>query len=209
MIPRITKMSIQQSHSLTKTLANNMNIQLILTIPMVFGLIAIMPSFYLWFFGEEFASTVPLMTILAILVLIIPLNMLISRQYLLIVNKIRLYNASITIGAVINLVLCIILIYFYGIYGAAIARLITEFFLLIWRFIDITKINVKLNIVSTIQCVIAAVMMFIVLELWSIIICPYNVRYAAINCDWYSSLSFINDDYEKSIRMANIEASST
>ena len=38
---------------------------------------------------------------------------------------------------------------------------------------------------------------------------PYNVRYAAINCDWYSSLSFINDDYEKSIRMANIEASST
>ncbi|NGQ30752.1 oligosaccharide flippase family protein [Staphylococcus aureus] len=149
MIPRITKMSIQQSHSLTKTLANNMNIQLILTIPMVFG--------------EEFASTVPLMTILAILVLIIPLNMLISRQYLLIVNKIRLYNASITIGAVINLVLCIILIYFYGIYGAAIARLITEFFLLIWRFIDITKINVKLNIVSTIQCVIAAVMMFIVL----------------------------------------------
>ncbi|MDG5160188.1 lipopolysaccharide biosynthesis protein [Staphylococcus aureus] len=144
MIPRITKMSIQQSHSLTKTLANNMNIQLILTIPMVFGLIAIMPSFYLWFFGEEFASTVPLMTILAILVLIIPLNMLISRQYLLIVNKIRLYNASITIGA-------------------AIARLITEFILLIWRFVDITKINVKLNIVSTIQCVIAAVMMFIVL----------------------------------------------
>ena len=49
MIPRITKMSIQQSHSLTKTLADNMNIQLILTIPMVFGLIAIMPSFYLWF----------------------------------------------------------------------------------------------------------------------------------------------------------------
>ena len=45
MIPRITKMCIQQSHSLTKTLANNMNIQLILTIPMVFGLIAIMPSF--------------------------------------------------------------------------------------------------------------------------------------------------------------------
>lgn len=45
MIPRITKMSIQQSHSLTKTLANNMNIQLILTIPMVFGLIAIIHHF--------------------------------------------------------------------------------------------------------------------------------------------------------------------
>lgn len=163
MIPRITKMSTHPSHSLTKTLADNMNIQLILTVPMVFGLIAIMPSFYLWFFGEEFASTVPLMTILAILVLIIPLNMLISRQYLLIVNKIRLYNASITFGAVVNIVLCLILIYLFGIYGVAIARLVTEFILLIWRFIDITKINVKLNIVSALQCTIAAVIMFIVL----------------------------------------------
>ncbi len=96
---------------------------------MVFGLIAIMPSFYLWFFGEEFASTVPLMTSLAILVLIkFLLNMLISRQYLLIVNKIRLYNAS-------NYYWCgdkpsimyYFLIYFYGIYGAAIARLIQSF----------------------------------------------------------------------------------
>ncbi len=176
-------MSIQQSHSLTKTLANNMNIQLILTIPMVFGLIAIMPSFYLWFFGKNGMDS-PLMTILAILVLIIPLNMLISRQYLLIVNKIRLYNASITIGAVINLVLCIILIYFYGIYGAAIARLITEFFLLIWRFIDITKINVKLNIVqydSMCHCC-----RYDVYCAWcgqnNFYFAPYNVRYAAINC---------------------------
>ncbi|UMT78262.1 lipopolysaccharide biosynthesis protein [Staphylococcus roterodami] len=163
MIPRITKMSTHPSHSLTKTLADNMNIQLMLTIPMVFGLIAIMPSFYLWFFGDAFASTVPLMTILAILVLIIPLNMLISRQYLLIVNKIRLYNASITIGAAINILLCLILIYLFGIYGAAIARLITEFILLIWRFIDITQINVKLNVLSAFQCTIAAVIMFIVL----------------------------------------------
>ncbi len=53
-------MSTQQSHSLTKTLANNMNIQLILTIPMVFGLIAIMPSFYLWFFGEEIRINCPI-----------------------------------------------------------------------------------------------------------------------------------------------------
>ncbi|MBE5663858.1 lipopolysaccharide biosynthesis protein [Staphylococcus sp. SS35] len=163
MIPRITKMSTHPSHSLTKILADNMNIQLMLTIPMVFGLIAIMPSFYLWFFGDAFASTVPLMTILAILVLIIPLNMLISRQYLLIVNKIRLYNASITIGAVINILLCLILIYLFGMYGAAIARLVTEFILLIWRFIDITQINVKLNVLSAFQCTIAAVIMFITL----------------------------------------------
>ncbi|MCS5348577.1 lipopolysaccharide biosynthesis protein [Staphylococcus aureus] len=163
MIPRITKMSTHPSHSLTKTLADNMNIQLMLTIPMVFGLIAIMPSFYLWFFGDAFTSTVPLMTILAILVLIIPLNMLISRQYLLIVNKIRLYNASITIGAVINILLCLILIYLFGMYGAAIARLVTEFILLIWRFIDITQINVKLNVLSAFQCTIAAVIMFITL----------------------------------------------
>lgn len=65
-------------------------------------------------------------------------------------NKIRLYNVLIIIGVVINLVLCIILIYFYGIYGVVIVCLIIEFFLFIWWFIDIIKINVKLNIVSMI-----------------------------------------------------------
>ena len=204
MIPRITKMSIQQSHSLTKTLSNNMNIQLILTIPMVFGLIAIMPSFYLWFFGEEFASTVPLMTILAILVLIIPLNMLISRQYLLIVNKIRLYNASITIGAVMNLVLCLVLFtinkycllinIFKGMINTSIAKMVIN------GTVEYCKYDSMCHCCRyDVYCAWCGQSLF----------APYNVRYAAINCDWYSSLSFINDDYEKSIRMANIEASST
>ena len=80
---------------------------------------------------------------------------------------------------------------FYGIYGAAIARLITEFFLLIWRFIDITKINVKLNIVkydSMCHCC-----RYDVYCAWcgQSLFASYNVRYAAINCDWYSSLSLL------------------
>ena len=98
---------------------------------------------------------------------------------------------------------------FYGIYGAAIARLITEFFLLIWRFIDITKINVKLNIVSTIQCVIAAVMMFIVLGVVNHYLPPTMYATLLLIAIGIVVYLFINDDYEKSIRKANIEASST
>ncbi len=37
-----------------------MNIQLILTIPMAFGLIAIMPSFYLCSFGEDLNDNCPI-----------------------------------------------------------------------------------------------------------------------------------------------------
>ncbi len=56
MIPRITKMSIQQSHSLAKTLANNTNIQLILTIHL-WLLFITMPSFYLWFFVSQWTCS--------------------------------------------------------------------------------------------------------------------------------------------------------
>lgn len=149
------------------------------------------------------------MAILAILVLIIPLNMLISRQYLLIVNKIRLYNASITIGAVVNIVLCLILIYLFGIYGAAIARLVTEFILLIWRFIDITQINVKLNVLSAFQCIISAVIMFIVLGVINHYLSPTIYTTIFFNCDRYRGVYFINDGYEKLLFMAITETFKT
>ncbi len=52
------------------------------------------------------------MAILAILVLIHPFKY-VDKQAIFIINKKRM---SITIGAVMNLVLCLVLIYFYGIY---------------------------------------------------------------------------------------------
>lgn len=160
MIPRITKQLKDKNYCLSQAIEKSLNVQIMLTIPMVLGLVVVMPGFYWWFFGEEFEDTVSLMSLLSILLFITPLNMLISRQYVLIKRHMYSYNLSIIIGIVINLLLCIILIPIFGIYGAAIARIFTELFILVWRFIDISRENIKISNLNLIKCIISAVIMF-------------------------------------------------
>ncbi|MBO1198294.1 oligosaccharide flippase family protein [Staphylococcus simiae] len=165
MIPRITKQSKNNKDSIIQSLEQNINIQIMLTIPMVLGIISIMPGFYWWFFGESFKSTVQLMTILSILLFIIPLNMLVSRQYMIIKGYIYAYNLSMIFGIVINLVLSIILVIFLGIYGVAIARVITELIILIWRIADISKEKIAINKINLVKNIISAIIMFITLNI--------------------------------------------
>lgn len=165
MLPRITKQSKNNKHSLVQSLEQNINIQMVLTIPMVLGIISIMPGFYWWFFGENFKSTVPLMTGLSILLFIIPLNMLISRQYMIIKGYIYTYNLSMIFAIIINLVLNIIMIIYLGIYGAVIARIITELFILIWRIADISKEKIVINKINLVKNMISAIVMFITINI--------------------------------------------
>lgn len=163
MIPRITKLARKQDNALTQMLELNINMQPILTVPMVLGIIAIMPTFYVWFFGEQFKSTVSLMNVLAILLFIIPLNMTISRQYLIIQNKMKVYNMSLIIGAFVNFICCIIFIPFFGIFGAGIARITSELLILLWRVIDISGTGIKLDVKNLSKTVFASFVMIVVL----------------------------------------------
>lgn len=172
MIPRITKLARKEDNALNQMLELNINMQPILTLPMVLGIIAIMPTFYVWFFGEKFESTVSLMNVLAILLFIIPLNMTISRQYLIIQNKMKVYNMSLIIGALVNLICCIICIPFFGIYGAGIARITSELLILLWRIIDISGTGIKLNIKNFSKTACTSLIMFGVLMFLNIYLTP-------------------------------------
>lgn len=165
MIPRITKQSKNNKRSITQSLEQNINIQMMLTIPMVLGIISVMPGFYWWFFGESFKSTIPLMTVLSVLLFIIPLNMLISRQYMIIKGYIFGYNLSMIFGIVFNLIFSIVLVNYIGIYGAAIARVITELIILIWRIVDISKERIVINKINLIKNMLSAIIMFFTLNI--------------------------------------------
>lgn len=165
MIPRITKQSKKDKYSINQSLEQNINIQMMLTIPMVLGVVAIMPGFYWWFFGESFKDSVKLMKFLSILLFIIPLNMLISRQYLIIKGYVLRYNLSMIFAIITNLLLSILLISFLGIYGAAIARVITELIILISRIIDIFKENIKIDIINLIKNIISSIIMFLIINI--------------------------------------------
>ncbi|MGN5882139.1 oligosaccharide flippase family protein [Staphylococcus simulans] len=169
MLPRLTKLTQNGHKSIKKILESNIHVQLLLTIPMVFGVIAIMPQFYIWFFGKSFYESVPLMTVLSILLVIIPLNMMMSRQYLLAKHRVASYNLSLIVGGLVNTILSFALIFPIGIYGIAVARIIAETIILIWRFVDIKKEGIIYHSASIVKSLISSCLMYIVI----VFIVPY------------------------------------
>ncbi|MDA5387325.1 flippase [Loigolactobacillus backii] len=96
------------------------------SIPMMFGLAAIAPKFATWFFGPKFAATSTLLMCEAPVILFIAWSNAIGTQYLLPTNHNREYTVSVTIGAVVNLLLNIPLIIKWGAVGAAISTVVSE-----------------------------------------------------------------------------------
>lgn len=97
-----------------------------LSIPLMFGVMAISQYFAIWFFGKDFASVGVIMQIEAIMIPIMAWSNVIGAQYLLPENRNKDYTIAVTIGAILNLFLNIPLILLWGASGAAIATVISE-----------------------------------------------------------------------------------
>ena len=98
----------------------------LLGMPLMFGNIFVARNLVPWFLGENFMSSISLIQILAPLVLIIGISNVIGLQYLLPCHKDRQFTFAITAGAVINLIMNIPLIYYFGSFGASLSTIIAE-----------------------------------------------------------------------------------
>ncbi len=98
-----------------------------ISIPLAFGLSAVAPKFAIWFMGKEFAITGQLIAVLSIVIVLIAWSNVIGTQYLLPTNQTRQYTVSVTAGAVVNLLLNIWLIIQFGVMGAVVATVLSEF----------------------------------------------------------------------------------
>ncbi len=97
-----------------------------ISIPLSLGLSAIAPKFSTWFFGDEFITTGKLIPILSLVIIFIGWTTVMGTQYLLPTNQIKYFTFSVTVGACVNLLLNIPLIYFYGVFGAVLATVLSE-----------------------------------------------------------------------------------
>ncbi|WP_265460838.1 lipopolysaccharide biosynthesis protein [Enterococcus faecium] len=119
------------------------------TIPMMFGLWEITPKFVPWFFGEKFLLLLNTIPFVAPLIVIIPLGMAVGRQYLVPMNRIRVYNIAVILGAVVSIISNLLLIPVIGIYGAIISTILAELFVTTTRFTSFvreTSFRLKLKI---------------------------------------------------------------
>lgn len=98
----------------------------LMAVPIMFGLIAISSTFVPIFFGGGYEKCEILIPILSVLTIFIGLSNVTGIQYLIPIGKQNVLTLTVIIGAVVNFILNMILIRFFGSIGAAIASIAAE-----------------------------------------------------------------------------------
>lgn len=147
-------------------LEKSFNFVWFLTIPMMFGLIAVANKFVPWYYGEGFDGVTSILIATSPILVAIGLSGVTGVQYLVQIGKQKEFTISVTIGAIINVIVNAILIPFWGGIGAAIASVIAEVTILGIQIIYIKNQFTILEILkASIKCVISGIVMFIVVKI--------------------------------------------
>ncbi|RVU70941.1 MULTISPECIES: flippase [Lactobacillus] len=97
-----------------------------LAYPMMFGIAAVSLTLAPKYYGPGYEPVGPAMMIESIVILMIAWSNAIGVQYLLPLNRVKQFTASVTTGAIVNVILNIPLIHFWGLDGAMWSTVISE-----------------------------------------------------------------------------------
>lgn len=122
-----------------------------LGIPIVLGIIGISKNLVPWFYGDGYEKVVSLLIATSPIILAIGFSNVTGLQYLVPIGKQKEYTKSVTIGALSNLILNIILIKLFQSIGAAIASVISEIFVFAVQYYYIRDI-IKIRRIAKISC---------------------------------------------------------
>lgn len=120
-----------------------------LSVPIMFGIMAIAPDFVPWFFGEGFDKVVLNMIIISPIIFVIGLSNVMGTLYLLPTNHQKEYTISVVAGSISNAFFNLFLIPCFLSYGAAVATVISEAvvsfiqILFVKKYLDIVEIFLK------------------------------------------------------------------
>jgi len=100
----------------------------------MFGVMGIALNFAGFFFGPKWVAVGPLLMMEAPIIVFIAWSNVLGIQYLLPLNRMREFTTSVTIGAVLNILLNFVLIPSLGLTGAMIATVIAEAAVTVYQF---------------------------------------------------------------------------
>ncbi|WP_238902763.1 oligosaccharide flippase family protein [Clostridium sp. YIM B02506] len=135
------------------------------SIPLMFGLLGISAELSPWFFGKEFVGIEKLIIISSIIILAISWSNVLGTQLLVPLNKIKQFTTSVTLGAIVNLSLNLILLKKMGSIGACITTVIAEITVTTSQFYFLRKfLNIPKLIKSVLIFFPSAIIMFIIVR---------------------------------------------
>lgn len=138
----------------------------IISIPMIFGIIAVSDKFVPIFFGNGYEKVAIIMKVICPILLIIGLSNVIGSQYLLPTKRQKEFTISVTCGAIVNFIVNFIIIKRYGAIGASVATVIAEFVVTSVQIYFVRKdINMRECISISKNYIMIGVVMFVVVML--------------------------------------------
>jgi len=147
-------------------LEKSFNFVWLLSIPMMFGLMAVAPNFVPWYYGEGFDGVTAILIATAPILIAAGLNGITGVQYLVQIGKQKIFTISVTVGAIVNIILNVILIHFFNGVGAAIASVIAELVILSIQLRYFKEQFTLLQILElSVKCFISGVVMFAVITI--------------------------------------------
>ena len=136
-----------------------------LSIPLMFGLMGISRELSPWFFTDEFIGIDNLIIISSLIILAISWSNVLGMQLLVPLNKTREFTVSVTLGAIINFTLNLVMIKKFGATGSCLSTIIAEFSVTTVQFYFIKKfIKPKELIKQSLIFIPSAGVMFIVVR---------------------------------------------
>lgn len=105
----------------------SLRVMILLSVPLMIGLIFVSNRFAIWFYGVQFESVGRLMVIESTTVVLIAISNTFGYQYLIPRNEVKKFTISVTAGALVSICISPLLILRYGASGGMFGVVIAEF----------------------------------------------------------------------------------
>lgn len=127
MMPKMSNMIANRDLNKVRKYCNNSFFFInAISIPLMFGLIGISDGLAPWFFSNKFNGIEKLMKISAVIIIPMSWSNVLGVQLLIPLKKTHEFTISVTSGAIINLILNLFMIRYWGAFGACIATICAE-----------------------------------------------------------------------------------
>ncbi len=179
-LPSIARSFTEGRESMQRLLTRSIHLTALFTLPMSLGATIIAPQLFALIYPASFAEAVPAFQVL---IWMVPCLMLAGhfRQALIAANLQRVDVIWVALSALLNVALNLILIPLYGLVGASLAIVVSEFVLAVLGYITITKRVVPLNFArKLLRPLIATLMMALVVWLLRFTSAPIEIGAGAL-----------------------------
>lgn len=144
-----------------------------LSIPLMFGLMGITNELSPWFFTDKFKGIEVLIVLSSIIIIAISWSNVLGKQLLIPLNRTKEFTISVTLGAVINFCLNLLILKYLGAVGACISTIVAEFAVTLIQFYFIRDFIKPIKLIKpTLVFFPASIIMYIIIKLIGIYMGP-------------------------------------